>query len=254
MMRVLSSKPSSLEAYLPELGLTHELLDKSGASDNVARLLREMIFSGRLTPGERLPSGVELAASLGISVVTLRVALKSLESVGFVTASRGGYGGTRISESSELKRCWSDWVNENAADLESIFELRSTIETRIASLAAERRSDEDLRRIETANGLLSGPDPSLLPWNVAFHHAVADAAHSRHLAEAMVSAQGKLFLPIDLASYDGQVDALREAHAAILTAIRARDADAASAAVREDLAGTEAFFRRWLRQHPASRS
>src|SRR5665648_841520 len=61
----------------------------AGASENAAWFIRAMIFSGELGPGDRLPPGRDLAARLGISIVTLRVALKSLEAAGYIVTSRG---------------------------------------------------------------------------------------------------------------------------------------------------------------------
>ena len=70
-----------------------------------------MIYSGQLGPGDRLPTGVELAARLGISVVTLRVALKSLESTGYIVTSRGAHGGSSVSDAEGLTRCWTEWMS-----------------------------------------------------------------------------------------------------------------------------------------------
>lgn len=222
-------------------------LTNVSASDNAAAYIRGMIYSGKLTSGQRLPSGVDLAAILGISVVTLRVALKSLETSGYIVTSRGAHGGSRVSDAAGLTECWTDWMAENADDLDDLFELRSTIEMRIAWLAAERRSVEDLQQIEEANELLSGPDPSVAPWNVAFHDAVAYAAHSRYLAQAMADVHTKLFLPVDLARWEHRVTELRAAHAAILDAIREQHADAAGESMRAHILETQAMYRRSLR-------
>jgi Bacterial regulatory proteins, gntR family. len=43
----------------------------AGASENAAWLIRAIIFSGELGPGDRLPPGKDLAARLGISTLTL---------------------------------------------------------------------------------------------------------------------------------------------------------------------------------------
>jgi GntR family transcriptional repressor for pyruvate dehydrogenase complex len=234
-----------------KFGDDDRVLTMTGASDNAARFIRAMIFSGQLAPGEKLPPGVALAGQLGISVVTLRIALKSLQSLGYIVTTRGAHGGTRINDEKGLTRCWIEWVYENAADLDDIFELRSTIEVRIAWLAAERRTEVDLQRMQAANDFLQAePQVSLLPWNAAFHDALADAAHSKYLREAMVAAQGRLFLPVDIAKYEHQVDELRAAHAAILSAVRSRDASAAAEVMRADLARTQSVFTHWLESNP----
>ena len=224
-------------------------LGTSSASDNAAQFIRAMIYSGELGPGEKLPPGVQLARGLGISVVTLRVALKSLESTGYIVTSLGAHGGARVNDVQGLTACWTRWMSENADQIDDIFELRTTIETRIAWLAAERRSAKDLKAIEEANELLAGPNPSVLPWNAAFHDAVAHAAHSDHLLQAAVAVQGKLFLPVDLAKYEHRVVELRSAHAAILDAIREKDSESATESMRAHLADTLAVFKRSLRRN-----
>jgi GntR family transcriptional repressor for pyruvate dehydrogenase complex len=229
-----------------EFGDVDSTLETPSASDNAARVLRAMIYSGQLPPGHRLPSGIELAKRLGISVVTLRVALKSLESTGYLVIGLGAHGGARVSNAEGLTRCWTQWMIENADQIEDIFELRMAIETHIAALAAERRSDEDLDAIERANALLAGPNPEIVPWNVAFHNAVADAAHSRLLADAMRDVRGTLFLPVDLARYEHQITELRAAHAAVLEGIRDRDPESAVAAMRAHLLDTLEVFKRSL--------
>jgi GntR family transcriptional repressor for pyruvate dehydrogenase complex len=222
------------------------VLATTSASDDAAQYIRAMIFSGELGHGERLPPGIELARRLGISVVTLRVALKSLETAGYIVTSLGAHGGSRVNDAEGLSACWIRWMAENADQIDDIFELRATIETRIAWLASERRSNEDLVAIETANELLAGPNPSVVPWNVAFHDAVAQAAHNRHLTKAMISVQGELFLPVDITKYEHRVVELRAAHEAILDGIRDQDPSAAAEAMRAHLADTLAAFKHSL--------
>lgn len=231
---------------MPGFDGVDSMLETPSASDNAVRVIRAMIFSGQLGPGDRLPSGVALARQLGISVVTLRVALKSLESTGYLVIGLGAHGAPRVSDLQGLMKCWSQWMVDNADQIDDIFELRTAIEMSIAALAAQRRTDDDLDVITRANEMLEEHDPDLVRWNVAFHNAVADAAHSRHLAEAMRDVRDKLFLPVDLARYDHQVAELRDAHAAVLAGIRDRDPDAAADAMRAHIVVTIEVFRRSL--------
>lgn len=229
-------------APLLGFGGTAPPLATTSASDNAARFVRGMIYSGELSPGEKLPSGMELAKRLGISVVTLRVALKSLESTGYLVTTRGAHGGSRVIDAKGLTKCWTEWLIESADEIDDIFELRTTIETRIAWLAAERRTKGDLAAIEMANALLAGPNPSVVPWNVAFHNAVAQAAHSAHLGKVMVAVQRQLFLPLDIAKYEHQGAELLAAHAAILDGIRDREPEVAAERMRAHLADTLTVF------------
>ena len=64
----------------------------------IARWLTDVIAQGSLVPGDRLPREDELAATLGVSRMTLRQSLATRESAGTVTRHKGRHGGTFVSE------------------------------------------------------------------------------------------------------------------------------------------------------------
>ena len=202
------------------------------ASSGAERYVRALIYWGELGPGDRLPSATELAAQLGISRVTLRLALKSLESTGYLVTTRGAYGGSRVSDVASLTRCWSQWIEEHAGELDDIFEFRSTVEGRLAALAAERRSDEDMVAIERA--LARERDQltrsSLFQADAEIHRCIARAAHSPRLALAMSSVRAELFLPVDQALLENRDTYVYDSHAEIVESIRDRDPERASTA------------------------
>lgn len=204
------------------------------ASENAARFLRALIFSSELGPGDRLPSERELATQLGISRMTLRLALKSLESTGFIVTTRGAHGGSRVTDFDSLLRCWRLWMADHEGDLEDIFEVRLTLEARIAALAAERRTARELAVIQAAvEAEQGGPSrSSLFRSDMDIHRAIAIAAHSLRLQRAMLEVRGELFLPVDQALLEHRVGEVLEAHGAILEAIRRRDPDRAAALTR----------------------
>ena len=218
------------------------------AADHAAAFVRSLIFSGELAPGDRLPPSRELAAQLGISPVTLRLALRSLQSLGYVVTGRGAQAGSRVSDIETLGGCWAAWASRHADDVDGIFELRATVETRIAWLAAERRTVEDMSAIDAANAMLSETHRGVLRWNAAFHDAIAAAAHSRELAAVMAEARGKLFLPVDLALRQHRLDEISRDHASIARAIRQKDPAAASAAMGAHVDAVKAMMEAALRR------
>ena len=207
------------------------------ASENAARYVRALIFWGELGPGDRLPSSTHLAAHLGISRVTLRLALRSLESTGYLVTTRGAYGGTRVSDNATLHQCWIQWMTLHSHELDDIFEFRTTIDTKLAALAAKRRDDDDLAAMESALAAEREEQhrSSLFRADAGVHRSIARAAHSPRLAAAMETARADLFLPVDQAVFDESETDVYDGHAGIITAIRARDseraADAAAAHV-----------------------
>src|SRR5712691_612485 len=75
-------------------------LDREGlpAHAQIEDRVAEAIAAGRLRPGDRLPGERELSEQLGVSRMTLRQALGSLERRGMVVRARGRYGGTFVAE------------------------------------------------------------------------------------------------------------------------------------------------------------
>lgn len=214
-------------------------LDTPSASDGVARLIRGLIFSGELSPGDWLPPGRDLAVRLGISQLTLRVGLRSLEASGYLVTSRGSRGGTRVGDIETLSRIWVAWMEAKGDEVRDMWEFREIVESEVARFAAERRSPGELAAIEAALAAAAADShTAVLRWNGSFHDALAAAAHSSHLARAVVSVRQELFLPAGLLLREHPADELRAAHAEVFAAVRDGDPERAAAAMRAHLEGT----------------
>ncbi len=210
-------------------------IEQTRASDSARRLVLALVFSGEMGPGDRLPSERELAAQLGISRITLREGLKSLEAAGYLVTKVGAHGGTRINDLPALERCFAEWTRAHGDQLDSLLEYHSIIETAIASLAAERRTDEDLERLERAR-IPENPTRALVvERHKEFHNVLAHAAQNPHLAEAAVMARREIFVPLDHLIDKHRVDIIRENHDRILAAVRDRDPARAAAEMRNHL-------------------
>jgi len=219
------------------------------AADRAAQYIRSLIFSGQLRPGDRLPPGRDLSERLGISRVTLRLGLKVLEGAGYLETSKGAYGGSRVSDMDRLLRCWTDWMGRNSKDLADIFEFRTTVETRIARLAAEQRTAAELTRIETADAMYRETRASLFRWDVAFHDALARAAHSSRLEAAMIAVRGELFLPVDQALQEHRTEDVHAFHKAIIVAVREQDAERAAETMSAHIVDTRRMVYRALEEY-----
>ena len=207
------------------------------ASDSAVRFLRAMIFAGELGPGDKFPPERDLGARLGISRMTLRLALKALESTGYIVTTRGSRGGSRVSAAASLSQCWNQWMRRHADELDDIFEYRMTVETRLASLAAERRTDDDLRIMEraVASERHTQEWASLFRTDIDIHRSIARAARSPRLERAMLAARGELFIPVDLDRLEEREHQVHDTHDAILKAIRNRDAADAAEQMRRHI-------------------
>ena len=218
------------------------------ASDSAVHYLRSLIFTGELGPGDRLPPERDLAERLGISRITLRLALKSLESTGFIVTTRGARGGSRVNAAPLLLRCWNQWMMLHSDEVDDIFELRLTVESRIAALAAERRTEEELRAIEAAFAKeWENPNrTSLFRGDMEIHIAIARAAHSPRLQQVMTEARGELFIPVDQAMMEHREEEAHVSHGMILEAIRNRDAARAAECMSEHIEYVRVMVQRAL--------
>jgi GntR family transcriptional repressor for pyruvate dehydrogenase complex len=207
------------------------------ASDSAVRFLRAMIFAGELGPGDKLPPERDLGGRLGISRMTLRLALKALESTGYIVTTRGSRGGSRVTDADSLVQCWDQWMRQHSEELDDIFEFRMTVETRLAALAAERRTDEDLQAMERAVALERDPQDwsSLFRVDMDIHRSIARAARSPRLEQAMLAVRGDLFVPVELVRLEEREHQVHDSHKAILGAIRTRDSAKASKQMRHHI-------------------
>jgi GntR family transcriptional regulator, transcriptional repressor for pyruvate dehydrogenase complex len=225
-------------------GITGINTEPVTASDKTESLLRALIFSGQLGPGDKLPPERELAVQLRTSRPTLRTALRALEALGFIVVKIGSKGGFWINDAETISRRWQDWMHANHDRLEEMLDFRRWVELEIARRAAERRTIEDVKVLE-ACCIPPSPDRlSLVRWHFGLHDALAVAAHNQYLEHAMATIRGQLFAPVDIRPMEIRVDAVVEAHLPVVAAVCAGDAHRAVAEMAILLDNTEAPFRR----------
>lgn len=218
------------------------------ASDLAESYLRSLIFSGQLSPGDKLPSERELAQQFGIARITLRAALRSLETIGFLVVKIGSKGGAWIADAETLSRRWEEWLQAHRHEVMEMLEFRRFVETEIARLAAERRTPEDLEMLEAVEHPAGDDRTSVVRWHFDFHDALAQAAHNEYLQKAMVQIRGQLFVPIEWALTHTRVMTIEGVHDRILDAVRAGDPERAVAEMEAHLDFSEEPFRKALGQ------
>lgn len=190
------------------------------------------IESAGLVPGDLLPAERDLAERLGVSRATLAQALVALEVLGVIDVQHGTGAvlARRPSVASVIKG-----LREHRSRLPEIVEARSTLEVKLAALAAERRSEEDLAAIDAALESMAaeiGAGERGARGDELFHQAVTGAAHSAVLAQLMaVIAEMILETRIESLGQPGRPDQSLASHRTIADAIRAQDPAGAAAAM-----------------------
>jgi GntR family transcriptional repressor for pyruvate dehydrogenase complex len=202
--------------------------------EQVAEQITGWIDENGLKPGDRLPPERELATRLGVSRATVSQALVALEVIG-VVAVRHGDGAVLTETRSSTKII--DAIRAHATRLPEIIEARDALESKLASLAAQRRSDDDLARIdaaldEMARDIEAGGRG--VEGDELFHAAITAAAHSSLLARMMAEISDLILeTRIESLSQPGRPRDSLKAHRKIADAIRAKDPRRAAEAMHD---------------------
>lgn len=176
--------------------------------------LKQAITEGELEPGEQL---VELALAkwCQVSRTPIREALSRLEQDGLVERNDRGIVVRRRS----------------AEEILDIYEIRIVLEATAARVAAERRTDYDvriLRRLIERSRPVTADDDSKVDLNRQVHHAVWHASHNESLLDLLGRLDTHLArYPATTLSYPARWEEAKSEHIAMIDAIEARDATAA---------------------------
>jgi len=126
------------------------MLKRKTLTSQVIDHVVEMIKSGQVKPGQRLPTETELTQSLGVSRTCVREAIKSLESLGLVSV-RQRVGATVLEPSaSNLLNAEQFSMAIQSQQTDDLLEFRKIMEVGLASLAAEKADASDLAALKSA--------------------------------------------------------------------------------------------------------
>lgn len=155
-------------------------------SKQVADKLEAMIANGDFKVGEKINSESELMAMFNVSRNTLREAIHALTSAGVLEVKQGDGTYVRSNNrfSANMKREY------DKVEFEDVKETRDALEITMANLAAKRRTDEDLAKIEEALNRRKELDDSAKENTMAdmeFHLRIAEASHNKILIDLYLS-------------------------------------------------------------------
>jgi GntR family transcriptional repressor for pyruvate dehydrogenase complex len=204
--------------------------------EQVVSQIQAWIAENGLKVGDRLPPERELASRLGVSRATISQALVAMEVVGMVSV-RHGDGVVLIEPAGSTKVVSA--LRRHAQQLPEIIEAREALETKLAALAAERRTKSDLAAIDEALEVMErdiAAGGRGVEGDELFHAAVTAAGHSALLARLMaeISELIKETRIESLSQPDRPLNSLR-GHRRIADAIRARDGEAAAVAMQDHI-------------------
>lgn len=200
--------------------------------DVVFENLRTAILEGNLKAGQRLME-VQLAEQLGVSRTPIREAIRKLELEGLVVM---------------LPRKGAYVANMSFKDLIDVLEIRATLEGLAASLAAERRNDEDVIKLEKVakefeEGVRNADIEVVLKKDVEFHENIFLMANNKKLYHLITSLweQVHRFRVMYVSNNEASLSLVDE-HKRILDAIKNGDCELAKKYATEHIELAEQFF------------
>ena len=229
-----------------------------GLVSEIVESLATSIRDGQLKAGDKLPTEAEIMVRFDVSRTVVRESLSKLQASGLVQ-TRHGIGTFVLSpqDAGNFRIAAADFAT--VADVISVLELRISLETEAAGLAAQRRTSVNLQAMEAALLAFSdsiNQDSDAVPPDFQFHMEVARATGNRHFSDLMTYL-GTMIIPrtrVNTAQNapEGRMNYLQRVHAeheSIYNAIRNQDAEAARAAVRTHLSNSRERLRHGTNLH-----
>lgn len=219
----------------------------SVADDAIAKI-KEMIVSGELQPGDRLPRELDLARRLGLSRNSLREAVRALSLVRILDVRQGD--GTYVTslEADVLLDAMSFMVDlHHDRNVTHILEARRVMEAATAALAAQYIDEEELvelhRLIDAAADCATVEE--FVDNDLEFHRKIAIASRNPVLAsllDSLASRTSRARIWRGVMQSDARERALME-HRALVEALEEHRPDQARAWATVHIAGVEEWVR-----------
>jgi GntR family transcriptional regulator, transcriptional repressor for pyruvate dehydrogenase complex len=221
-------------------------IQKTKIIEQVTTILKNHILKGKYKNGDFLPPEMELCNQLGIGRSTLREAIKTLESQGFVTKNHG----VGIKVVDESLRATSDMLkillSRKGSNMYDLIDVRYVNEIRTAELAALNATPENLDEIEKhlmimRNSLVSNNE--YLQADIEFHLAIAKASQNKIFVLIL-----KIIRPLiedmilKTLEYDHRPEQSLNFHENIFKAIKEKNPDLCASAMKQHLKGTKSML------------
>lgn len=163
--------------------ITVESVSRSTLSKQVVDSITQLLISGQMKPGDKLPTEMELIGRLNVSRPVLREALSSLESLGVITRKtrEGTFFNNKVSS-----HPFSVMLALAHDNLEAMIEARMALELGLITIAAEKITDEELERLkQTIDEIKENKDSDYGELDIEFHRIIALSANNP-IVEGMI--------------------------------------------------------------------
>jgi GntR family transcriptional repressor for pyruvate dehydrogenase complex len=178
-------------------------------SEVIENSIKDLILTGQLPIGSKLPTEMEISKQFNVSIVTVREALRGLESFGIIQNKRGKGGGIFVSQpqSNIAISAMSHFLVSNKFAAKDLSEVRLIIEPAAVAAAASQITSDELKilrnnikycenKLRNKGNAISKKDFfGVEERNVEFHRLLAQLTHNPLLMVSLIN--------VDCRFYDG---------------------------------------------------
>jgi len=207
-------------------------IERTSVPDQIFEQLKQLIIAGKWQQGESLPSEIQLAGDFGVSRMSVRTAIKKLETFGFVEV-RMGEGSFVIEMSPAIFFKGLSPIFSNTHNALEIIEFRKALEVECMKLGFKRAEEKDIDVLENIfneywKNVTEKQFKKALSFDYRFHHQVFLMSKNSLFKEIYESMSEMFFLHYEeneklYQSTYGYTPAEQDRHAQVLKAYRKRD-------------------------------
>jgi GntR family transcriptional regulator, transcriptional repressor for pyruvate dehydrogenase complex len=207
--------------------------------DVIIRQVKDLLISGQLKPGDKLPPERKLSEKFGVGRTSVREALRKLEFYGILkTRPQSGTFVASIGISA-LETLISDVLKIDSYSFLSLVETRELLEVASVSYACERHNPEDILRLEISlNNYLEKAEKhiSAVEEDLMFHLTIAEIGKNKVLKSMLL-----IIIPDIISNYsifnvcETSTNKALEEHKLLFAQIKNRDSQSAALTMKEHL-------------------
>ncbi len=230
-------------------------LSKINHYEEITNQLHAMIRDGTLKVGDKLPSTKEMAEQFGVGRSTMREALSALKAMGLIEIRQGGGCRVIAAHHDRIELPEADSLRMNKVLFQELLEVRLALEVSIAALAAEKRTDEDVKGLDNIIQEMErslGNDLEGERLDLLFHQSLAAMTHNSLMVQLFDSMMNYVETAIqhirrvELYANQAVADELFRQHIRIFQAVKAGDAAEASNSTKLHLKDVGAILSKYL--------
>jgi GntR family transcriptional regulator, transcriptional repressor for pyruvate dehydrogenase complex len=214
---------------------------KVSIAEEIAKQIMDLISSGSLRPGQRLPSERELCEHFGASRASLREAFRGLSMVGVLNARVGEGTSVTANGGMFMRKVMELRMVTEKHDIENLLEVRLALEVMSAAKAASNATEDDLKELRELVAKMKAcgtNETQFARLDAEFHVVIAKASGNTLILDlvSMIRSQLIRALTKALRSPNAILHSNKE-HSTLLYAIECHDSEASRAAMRAHLEG-----------------